>query len=68
MSKLPENLTLTDIEKDLGIKQPAISMRLKKLEKYGYIVVNGRKRDLTDLGRLMVDINKFEIKKGDEIN
>ena len=29
MSKLPQNLTLTELEKYLGIKQPTISMRLK---------------------------------------
>ncbi len=61
MSKLPDNLTLTDLEKGLGIKQPTISMRLKRLEKYGYIVVNGRMRELRNLGRLMVDITNFEI-------
>ncbi len=58
MSKLPQNLTLTDLEKDSGIKQPTISLRLKKLEKHGFVLVKGRKRELTDLGRLMVDINK----------
>ncbi len=61
MSKLPDNLTLIDLEKGLGIKQPTISMRLKRLEKYGYIVVNGRMRELRNLGRLMVDITNFEI-------
>ena len=61
MSKLPQNLTLTDLEKYLGIKQPTISMRLKRLEKHGFVTVKGRKRELTALGRLMVDINNLEI-------
>ena len=61
MSKLPQNLTLTELEKYLGIKQPTISMRLKRLEKHGFVTVKGRKRELTALGRLMVDINNLEI-------
>ncbi|GAI97283.1 unnamed protein product [marine sediment metagenome] len=56
MLKLPQNLTLTDLEKFLGIKQPTISMRLKRLKKHGFIIVKGRKRELTDLGRLIVNI------------
>jgi len=68
MSKLPQNLTLTDLEKYLGIKQPTISMRLKRLEKHGFITVKGRERDLTVLGRLMVDINNLEINTIGEVN
>ena len=47
---------LTYLETIIGIKQPTISIRLKKLEKYGYISVKGRNRDLTDLGELIVNI------------
>ncbi len=68
MSRLPQNLTLTDLEKDLGIKQPTISIRLKRLEKYGFITMKGRKRELTDLGLLMVDITNLEFNKEDEVN
>jgi len=68
MSKLPQNLTLTDLEEGLGIKQPTISMRLKRLEKYGFASVKGRKRELTDLGQLMVDINNLKTSLGGEIN
>ena len=68
MSKLPQNLTLTDLEKYLGIKQPTISTRLKRLEKHGFINVKGRKRELTALGRLMVDINNPEINTAGEVN
>ena len=57
MSKLSEKKPLTDLEGYLGIKQPTISMRLKRLEKYGYIIQNGRNRNLTDLGNMVVDIN-----------
>lgn len=68
MSKLPQNLTLTDLEKYLGIKQPTISMRLKRLEKHGFVTVKGRERELTDLGQLMVDINNLEINTVGEVN
>ncbi|TFF88000.1 MAG: ArsR family transcriptional regulator [Promethearchaeota archaeon] len=56
MSKITENLTLTDLEDFLKIKQPTISIRLKKLEEYGYVIVKGRNRDLTDLGKVVVNI------------
>ena len=39
ISKLSEKKTLTDLEDYLGIKQPTISMRLKRLEKHGYIIL-----------------------------
>ncbi|MBA7639616.1 hypothetical protein ES703_47275 [subsurface metagenome] len=57
MSKLSEKKPLTELEEFLGIKQPTISMRLKRLEKYKYIILNVRERNLTDLGRMVVDIN-----------
>ncbi len=57
MSKLPERKPLIDLEKFIGIKQPTISMRLKRLEKHGYITLNGRDRRLTNLGHLVLDIN-----------
>ena len=60
MSKLSERKPLTDLENYLGIKQPTISMRLKRLEKHGYIILNGRDRKLTDLGYMVVDINLTE--------
>lgn len=41
-----------------GIKQPTASQRLKKLSEHGYIVVSGRKRQLTPLGRMIVNINE----------
>ncbi len=58
MSKLSEKKPLTELEELLGIKQPTISMRLKRLEKYKYIILNGRERNLTDLGYMVVDINE----------
>ncbi len=66
MSRISEKTTLTDLEDFLGIKQPTISMRLKKLEKHGYIVLSGRNRDLTNLGRIVVDINKSELNQKNE--
>jgi len=56
LSKIPEILTLTNLEEYLGIKQPTISMRVKRLEKNGYLFVNGRKRELTELGKMIVNI------------
>lgn len=66
MSNLSQNITLTNLEEYIGIKQPTISMRLKKLEEHGYVILNGRNRKLTNLGRLVVDINKSELKKETE--
>ena len=57
MSKLYLKKPLTELENLLGIKQPAISLRLKKLVKFGYIFVNGRDRELSDLAKLIVKIN-----------
>jgi hypothetical protein len=68
MSKLSEKKPLTDLENFLGIKQPTISMRLKRLEKQGYIILNGRNRILTDLGNMVVNINIIELKMNEEEN
>ncbi len=68
MSKLSEKKPLTDLEEFLGIKQPTISMRLKRLEKHGYIVLNGRNRRLTDLGHMVVDINIKDLNDNREEN
>jgi len=59
MSSLSLNKPLTELETMIGIKQPTISMRLKKLEKYGYIFVKGRQRILTELGNMIVNIYKI---------
>ena len=56
MLKITKNLTLTAMETDLGIKQPTISFRLKRLEKYGYLIIDGRKRELTDIGKIIIQI------------
>ena len=56
--------TLNELEDYLGIKQPTISMRLKRLNKHGYILLNGRDRQLTDLGHLIVDVNILKINDG----
>jgi len=61
MSKLSQEKALTDLEVFLGIKQPTISMRLKRLEKHGYVILNGRERELTDLGNMVVDVNKQQL-------
>ena len=61
MSKLSQEKALTDLEDFLGIKQPTISMRLKRLEKHGYVFLNGRERELTDLGNMVVDVNKQKL-------
>ena len=61
MSRISKKIALTNLENYLGIKQPTISMRLKRLEKHGYILLSGRNRVLTDLGKIMVDINKSEL-------
>ena len=57
LSKLSQEITLTNMQDFLGIKQPTISMRLKRLEKHSYIILNGRDRYLTNLGHMVVDIN-----------
>jgi len=61
MSRISKKIALTNLENYLGIKQPTISMRLKRLEKHGYILLSGRNRVLTDLGKIVVDINKSEL-------
>lgn len=61
MSRISEKVALTDLEVYLGIRQPTISMRLKKLENHGFVILNGRERKLTELGKLIVEINKQEI-------
>ncbi len=61
MSRISEKVALTDLEDFLGIRQPTISIRLKKLEKHGYIVLTGRNRELTNLGKIVVDINKSKL-------
>ena len=61
MSRISKKIVLTNLENYLGIKQPTISMRLKRLEKHGYILLSGRNRVLTDLGKIVVDINKSEL-------
>ena len=66
LSTLTQEITLTNMQKSLGIKQPTISMRLKRLENHGFILINGRKRELTGLGRTVVDINKVETKKEED--
>jgi len=68
MSKLSEKKPLTELEEFLGIKQPTISMRLKRLEKYEYIILKGRERNLTDLGHMVVDINVSELNNIKEKN
>ncbi len=67
-SKLSEKKPLTDLEDYLGIKQPTISMRLKRLEKHDYIILNGRDRYLTDLGQMVTDINIPELNQTEEEN
>ena len=61
MSRISDKVALTDLEVYLGIRQPTISMRLKKLENHGFVILNGRERKLTELGKLIVEINKQEI-------
>ena len=56
LSTLTQEITLTSMQNSLGIKQPTISMRLKRLESHGFIFINGRKRELTDLGRMVTGI------------
>ena len=68
MSKLSEKKPLTELEEFLGIKQPTISMRLKRLEKHEYIILNGRERNLTDLGCMVVDINVSDLNNTKEEN
>lgn len=68
MAKLSQKIALTDLEEYLGIKQPTISMRLKRLEKHSYIILNGRDRYLTDLGHMVVDINIPELNQTEEEN
>lgn len=68
MAKLSQKIALTNFEDYLGIKQPTISMRLKRLEKHGYIILNGRDRHLTDLGYMVVDINIPELNQTEEEN
>ena len=68
MSKLSEKKPLTELEEYLGVKQPTISMRLKRLEKHSYIILNGRDRHLTDLGNMVVDIKIPELNKTEEEN
>lgn len=68
MSKLSERKPLIDLENFLGIKQPTISMRLKQLEKHSYIILNGRDRQLTDLGYMVVDINMPDLNQTEEEN
>ena len=60
LSKLTQELSLTNMQEFLGIKQPTISMRLKRLENHGFIVIKGRKREITDLGRTVAGINNLE--------
>ena len=59
LSTLKQEITLTNMQKSLGIKQPTISMRLKRLESHGYIAIDGRKRELTELGRIVTGINNL---------
>ena len=66
MSRISKKIALTDLEDYLGIKQPTISMRLKRLEKHGYILLNGRNRELTDLGKIVVDINRTDLNEHKE--
>ncbi|HEC39494.1 hypothetical protein LCGC14_1029340 [marine sediment metagenome] len=61
MSKVSNKITLIDLEGYLGIKQPTISLRLKRLESNGFVILNGRKRELTDLGRFVIEINKTDL-------
>jgi len=68
MSKLSQKKPLTELEEFLGIKQPTISMRLKRLERHEFIVLNGRERNLTDLGRMVVDINVSDLNNTNEEN
>ncbi len=62
MSRISNKTSLTNLEDYLGIKQPTISMRLKKLELHGYVIINRRNRRLSDLGQLVVDINRSKLK------
>ncbi len=61
MSKLSNKITLVDLEGDLGIKQPTISLRLKRLESHGFVILNGRKRELSYLGRFTIEINEPDL-------
>ena len=54
LSNLSSKKSLTQLENILGIKQPTISLRLKKLKKYGYIIIEGKNRNLTNLGQIIV--------------
>ncbi len=62
LSMATQELTLINMQKSLGIKQPTISMRLKRLESHGFLNINGRKRDLTDLGRIVTGIDNLKLK------
>jgi len=68
MSKISDKRPLTELEDYLGIKQPTISMRIKRLEKHGYLTLDGRKRQLTELGKLVVDSNEGNLNESLEDN
>lgn len=51
---ISSNLTLTELGKKIGRKQSTVSTRLKTLSEYGYILINGRNRELTNLGKLII--------------
>ena len=55
MRSLSKGKSLIQLENNIGIKQPTISVRLKKLEKYGYIFIKGRNRKLTTLGSNIIE-------------
>ncbi|KKN43020.1 hypothetical protein LCGC14_0707460 [marine sediment metagenome] len=63
LSTLKQGITLINMQKSLGIKQPTISMRLKRLERHGFIDIKGRKRELTDLGRMVAGINNLKFNR-----
>jgi len=66
MANLSYKKVLTDLEEFSGIKQPTITMRLKRLEKQGYVILNRRERKLTNLGKMVVEINKPGLKEKNE--
>lgn len=50
--------TLHEYAKELSLSKGTISQRVRTLADYGFIEINGRDRNLTAEGRMIVEINK----------
>ncbi|MHA1232816.1 MAG: winged helix-turn-helix transcriptional regulator [Candidatus Helarchaeota archaeon] len=60
--ELENDQTLTQLAEKINISVATVSQRIRTLQEFGYVKIQGRERYLTDLGNSIVEMHKAAIK------